>query len=76
VVVPQRGERTPHLRAARRCLVLLGPLLIGLAVDGWADLTSLAWVHDLAGALTKIGVAYPPPELARVALTAADARAL
>ncbi len=75
-VVPLHAERTTYMQGALRCLTMCGPLMLGLALKAWAELTDSTPLHWVAGALTLGGVAYPLIELARVALTTADARTL
>ncbi len=75
-VVPLHGERTTFFQGAVRYLTMCGPLMVGLVIDAWADLADAETLRWVAGATTVVGVAYPLLELARVALTTADARAL
>ncbi|MBL8622383.1 MAG: protein kinase [Myxococcales bacterium] len=75
-VVPLHRERATFVQGALRYLTMTGPLMLGLAIEGWADLADSEPTRWVAGALTVLGVAYPLIELARVALTTADARTL
>ena len=75
-VVPLRGDRTTFFQGALRYLTMTGPLMLGLAIEGWADLADSEPTRWVAGAVTVLGVVYPLIELARVALTTVDARTL
>lgn len=75
-VVPLHADRVTFFQGATRYLTMVGPMAIGLALTAWAELIDADWLHYLGGGVTVLGVVYPLLELARVALTTADARAL
>jgi serine/threonine protein kinase len=70
------GGRLRFLRAALRYLVMGGPLLLGLALEGIIGGEQFPHLRWIPLALTAVGVAYPLIELMRVALTTADAATL
>ncbi|MBK9031187.1 MAG: protein kinase [Myxococcales bacterium] len=75
-IVPVRGARTGFLTAALRYLVMLGPMMAGMAIDRFGDVLESRLLGFVGGAVTFVGFAYPLVELARVALTTADAATL
>ena len=72
-VASVRGPRTRALTASLRYLTMLGPLFLGIILQGFAQRTEAPALDYLASGLTVLGVLYPLVDLARAALTTADA---
>jgi Protein kinase domain/RDD family len=76
-IVPAVGDgRLGFFRTALRSIVMTGPMFVGTALDDLGEALDSTLVRHIGVAVTIVGIAYPAIELARVALTTADARTL